>query len=64
MKREEIQRAVGSREWQTFRRSLLGLSMNDKLRLLRDYAATHKTRVGQIQVQNYINALKRAGLLK
>lgn len=63
MKRSDIQQAVKEPVWQTFRLSLRGLPTGEKLRKLKEYRKKHKGYFRQVQVENYINALKRAGLL-
>lgn len=64
MNREEIQKAISDPEWQRFRESLKGLSTASKLRELDIYIRNHtRDPLARIRVQNYKNALKRAGLL-
>lgn len=66
---DEIMWAIKDDEWQAFRRSLKGLSTVQKLRKLHwwlsqslfDFDKDHRKR--QVQVMNYINALKRGGQL-
>lgn len=56
--------AIRDPEWQAFRLSLKGLSTTEKLRKLRGWLARHSSsEKARIQVQNYINALKRGGQL-
>jgi len=62
MKRADIQIAIKDQEWQSFRISLKGKSTKDKLKDLADYLNKGRTHNKEIQVQNYINALRRAGL--
>lgn len=61
----QILNAVADPEWQLFRETLHGLSLesrHDKLvQWLEDHEHTMRARV---QVANYINALKRGGMLK
>jgi hypothetical protein len=61
LKQKEIQDAVKDPQWQAFRKTLKGLSTSVKLRRLRQYAKENQGRRAQVQVQNYINALKRGG---
>lgn len=62
--RAEIQRAVRDPQWQEFRKSLKGLSTEEKLNKLRSWLLRHPgSKKAQIQVQNYKNALKRGGQL-
>ena len=63
MKRADIQEAVDDKQWQTFRESLKGLSTAAKLRKLKEYERTRTGHRAHVQVENYINALKRAGLI-
>jgi hypothetical protein len=68
---EEIQLyCVKDTVWQAFREGLKGLSTErklDKLAFYRDEALLHwptaKQRNWKVQVANYINALRRGGLL-
>lgn len=62
--RTEIREAVRDEAWQKFRRSLKGLSTEEKLRKLRAWKRAHPGRKAEVQVQNYINALKRGGQIK
>ena len=59
----EIQRAVQDEAWQKFRRSLKGHPTAVKLDKLYNWWADHPTRDGEVQVTNYLNALKRGGQL-
>jgi hypothetical protein len=62
--RHEIAEAVRDPAWQTFRTSLHGLSTREKLSLLQDWLDDHPgSRTAVVQVENYQNALRRAGLL-
>jgi hypothetical protein len=68
--RDEIMKAVRDAHWQAFRASLHWLPTDEKLRRLeswrrgfcRDKAKT-SDRNAEVQVENYLNALRRAGLL-
>ena len=61
----KIQRAVKEPKWQRLRKSLKGEPTKIKIQRLKAYAATSPNpEKAQIQVQNYINALKRGGKLK
>ena len=61
----KIKKAVAKPKWQSFRVSLKGKPTQTKIKRLKAYAATSKNpEQAQIQVQNYINALKRGGQLK
>lgn len=62
--RVAIQWAINHDEWQKFRLSLKGISTEDKLKRLDDWLVNN--RGGEkttVQVDNYINALKRGGQL-
>jgi len=61
--REEIQRYVDDSEWQDFRKQLKGETIPDKYKMLKNWLDTHPTRKAKVQVTNYVNALKRAGLI-
>lgn len=67
---EEVQKyCVGDPKWQKFRRSLKGLPTTMKLDKLAEWRKGHlfifetPTRESQVQVDNYVNALKRGGQL-
>lgn len=61
----KIQRAIKEPQWQRVRKSLKGKPTKTKLQRLGAYAATSKNpEKARIQVQNYINALKRGGQIK
>jgi hypothetical protein len=66
----EIMEAVKNERWQTFRLSLKGLSTSDKLEKLKAYMRNSRyedkgslSRVEQVRIDNYINALLRGGQL-
>lgn len=61
--RVEIQRAINNREWQELRTSLKGKSLREKLIELKKYYLEDKTEERYVRVVNYINALKRGGLI-
>lgn len=73
---QEVQEAVKDPEWQTLRRSLKGLSLQDKYNRLWDYYQWHYRRyckgqsplVGlkmvEVRITNYVTALSRSGLIK
>ena len=63
--RDEIMEAVEDDQWQDFRISLKGLSTETKIRKLWEWVESHDTsREAQVQVTNYVNALRRGGQLK
>jgi hypothetical protein len=57
--------AVANPVWQAFRKSLKGLPTEEKLDKLHDWLHNvgPTSRRKQVQVDNYINALKRGGQL-
>jgi hypothetical protein len=67
--RGEIQNAVKDEGWQTLRRGLLGAPLETKFRILKDYALTEDRSEAEqekvrIVVSNYVNALRRGGIVK
>lgn len=71
MTRGEIMAAVPALPWQAFRRSLKGLSTEEKLdrldeyrtRVFRDASVPMIKRFHEVCIDNYINALLRGGQL-
>ena len=62
--KEEIDKAIDDEKWQEFRKSLKGISTEEKLDKLQEWLNSHKgSRKAEVQVINYINALKRGGQL-
>ena len=62
--RDEIIRYCQGEEWQKLRRMLLNTSLEEKFRKLKEWLAQHEnSRAAQVQVTNYVNALKRGGLI-
>jgi hypothetical protein len=59
-----VKKAVKDEAWQKFRKSLKGLSTQEKLKKLRTWKKNHKSGKAKIQVQNYFYALKRGGQVK
>ena len=63
--REEIHKAIKYDDWQELRISLKGVSTEAKLRALRAFLKKeNNSRVARVVVHNYVNALKRGGLLR
>jgi hypothetical protein len=63
--RDEINKAIRDPEWQEFRKSLKGLSTAEKLKRLDQWKRKHNnSRKAQVQITNYLNALKRGGLIR
>jgi hypothetical protein len=59
----EVNEAVKDERWQQFRRSLKGRPTQKKLELLDWWLQYRCSKQAQIQVHNYIGALKRGGQL-
>ena len=65
LKREEIQKAINNESWQNFRKSLKEHDTKEKLDLLKWwYGRAVDKNLAEVQIINYINALKRGGLIK
>lgn len=63
--RSEITKYVTNPEWQKVRVSMLGASVDEKYETLKKWLHdNHNSRSAQVQVTNYINALKRGGVIK
>lgn len=61
----EIMEAIPDRLWQDLRISMLGASLSVKYSYLENWLKIHQhSRRAQVQVTNYINALKRGGLIE
>jgi hypothetical protein len=61
----EVLKAVNNVEWQTFRISLKGKSVHEKIKGLREWLVINDNSYrSKTQVTNYIYALKRGGILK
>ena len=62
--RDQIQKAVADPEWQVIREELVGEPLRTKYaRLLGWLAVNDYSERSKIQVSNYVNALKRGGLI-
>ncbi|MGL5079030.1 MAG: hypothetical protein ACRDBG_24795 [Waterburya sp.] len=66
--KEVVEYCVNDAVWQTCRLSMKGVNTNEKLRILRGWRAKNELanngvvdRRCQVQIDNYINALKRGG---
>ena len=63
--RVQIKKAVKEPRWQKFRVSLKGKPTKTKIQQLKAYLTVrYGSKKAEVQVQNYINALKRGGQLK
>jgi hypothetical protein len=63
--RKDIKKSVNDKEWQKLRVSLKGQSLQTRYKRLNEWLRKNKfSRKSQIQVTNYINALKRAGIIQ
>jgi hypothetical protein len=67
---KEIAEYTPDPDWQAIRLSMKGISTGYKLRVLRAYRRSCQMRYGlplarkyQVQIDNYVNALKRGGQL-
>jgi len=62
--RESIQKAVADPQWQDLRTLLVGTSLQTKYIGLVDWLQDSEySTMSKIQVTNYVNALKRGGLI-
>jgi uncharacterized protein (DUF934 family) len=65
-KSEIVNHCINDENWQKFRRSLKGLPTTQKLIKLADWLVTAEDQLrpgAEVQVANYINALRRGGQL-
>ena len=63
--RNEITLYVKDAEWQDFRRRLLLTRLPVKYAALEEWLEEHShNRASQVQVTNFVNALRRGGLIK
>jgi hypothetical protein len=63
--REEIQKSIKDPKWQVIRVSMKGKTLKEKYDILeRWYKASINKEASEIQIINYINALKRGGLIR
>lgn len=61
----KIAGAVADTQWQRFRASIKGTNLTERYKLLEEWVESHdNNRRAQIQVTNYVNALKRGGAIK
>ena len=60
--RKEILEAVKDKQWQAIRLSLLGTSLEHKFKVLSEWHSKGD-RKSLVQVANYVNTLKRGGLI-
>ncbi len=62
---QQVHWAVNDVQWQAFRTEMVGESLERKYELLRSYLRARKYDMkARIQVTNYVNALKRGGLIR
>lgn len=66
--RDILEHAVNNSTWQKYRLAMKGKPTEEKLRMLRQWRAAHMKdgklpKATQVQIDNYINALKRGGQL-
>jgi len=65
--RSDIIDATEMKEWQSVRKKMKGKTLKERKEMLEDFLAGQHymgTYLKQVAVLNYINALKRAGLIK
>ena len=63
--RDDIAYYVQDVEWQKLRGSLIGKTLQEKYNALDEWLREHEyKRSVQVQVTNYISALRRGGLIK
>ena len=61
---QEIMTCVNDEQWQLFRQSLRGQTLDEKFIRLKYWMRAHQGEYpAKVQVTNYINALSRAGLI-
>jgi hypothetical protein len=61
---EQIDKAVKDEKWQEVRRSMKGVSLIEKYNTLERWLRKNShSEKSKIQVTNYVNALKRGGLI-
>lgn len=56
--------AVSDEDWQRTRSSMLGTTLKEKFETLELFLARREDEVAKVCVTNYVNALKRGGLIK
>jgi len=61
LRRAEVAEAIKDHDWQMFRLNLLGSTFHTKMIRLQEWVRTHDDKRSKIQVQNYLNALRRGG---
>lgn len=65
LKMDEILDAVDNDEWQELRKSLKGQPLTTRYEELETYLEKHSySKKAKIRVTNYVNALKRGGMVK
>lgn len=62
-RRDEIRIAVRDENWQRVRRGMLGMTQEEKYERLVSYLKEGGGRMRKVRVHNYVNALKRGGLI-
>ncbi len=62
--RKEVSEFTKDPVWQDFRKTIKGLTSQEKYSKLTVYLEYHNTHKARVQVTNYVGALKRAGLIK
>lgn len=63
--KDEIKAAINLEGWQSFRHQMKGKTLEEKYEMLSSLSSRFPNhRLVQVAITNYINALKRAGLIK
>jgi hypothetical protein len=61
---KEVKEAIDDENWQKYRRALKGKTLHEKWLALKLWLNKHNnSRKAKIQVANYVNALRRAGMV-
>ena len=60
---EEVQKYVKDAKWQILRENLGGKPLEQKFNMLKEYLRNNSGRAAEVRVANYVNALKRAGMI-
>lgn len=65
LNQDEIQESVQDSDWQTLRHLLKGTDLAWRYRCLKLWLQKHNhSRQAVVQVSNYVNALKRGGMIR
>lgn len=69
---EEVKEAINDEQWQQIRKSMKGMSTDDKYKTLHGYLEfkesmlvdEHEMRMVHVRITNYVTALSRGGIIK